>query len=210
MSTNDTYRETRDVPVKDLVHYPGNANQGDVEAIRASVRRTGQYRALIVRLQDDGQLVVLAGNNTLKALTAEGRRYVRCEIHVCDDDTALRINIADNRIARLATTDDDLLAEQLSFLEGDYEGVGFSEPDVMELLDGWVGARPSDEHQTTATTPSGLGVGERPEMPGLPAPAGRPTLPPPPPMDEFPAYDEGIVKTAKTVGCPACSHVFAI
>ncbi len=184
----DTYLETRDVPVADLHHYPGNANQGDVPAIRASIRKTGQYRALIVRQQDDGRLVVLAGNNTLDALRAEGRGSVRCEIHVCDDQTALRINVGDNQIARKAVVDEDALLEQLSFLEGDYEGTGFTEGEVMHLIG--PNGRSDDGHETSGLVPDDDDDDEDP----APKPAKiAPT--------EFPAYDDDL---ATDYCCPRC------
>ena len=49
----------RDVPLDTLTRFPGNARRGDVTAIRESVRRNGQYRALVVR--DTGtELIILA------------------------------------------------------------------------------------------------------------------------------------------------------
>lgn len=146
----ETYRETRYVPVADLRHFPGNANKGDVPKIRESIRSTGQYRALIVRDEGEGVLTVLAGNNTLDALTAEGRDVARCEIHVCDDRTATKINVADNQIARYGVVDEDALLEQLSFLEGDYEGSGFTEGQINHMLG--EGGGFGDDHETAGLT----------------------------------------------------------
>lgn len=153
--TEQTFIEIAWVPVDQLRHFPGNANQGDVQGIRASLRRTGQYRALIVRREDDGTLTVLAGNNTLDALRAEGIDRARCEIHACDDDTARRINIADNKIARAAVVDEDALLEQLSYLEGDYEGTGFTDGEVNYLL-GEGGPPLDDGYETDGVDASGL------------------------------------------------------
>jgi ParB-like nuclease domain len=125
--------ETRDVPVGELIPFPGNARRGDVAAIRASVRRHGQYRSLIVR--DTGTaLVVLAGNHTRAALAAEGETAARCEIITCTDEEARRINLADNKISDIAVYDEDDLAELLSYLDGDYDGTGWSEPEVDRLV----------------------------------------------------------------------------
>lgn len=128
------YVETRDIPLDELTPFPGNAKRGDVEAIRASVRRNGQYRSLIVREVENGPLIVLAGNHTMQALQAEGHPTARCEIVHCDDATARRINLADNRTAELGTYDNDDLAELLSYLDGDYEGTGYTEEDVEALI----------------------------------------------------------------------------
>lgn len=125
--------ETRDVPLESLTPFPGNARRGDVSAIQESLRRNGQYRALVVR-EVDNQLVILAGNHTFAALQAEGRQTARCEILRCTDNEARRINLADNRLSELGTYDDDALAELLSYLDGDYEGTGWTEEDVEALI----------------------------------------------------------------------------
>lgn len=151
MSGADTYRETRDVPVTSLEPFPGNANRGDLSAIRESIRRSGQYRPLIVRQCSDGRMVVLAGNNTLLALRAEGRRTVRCEIHEMDDQTALRVNIGDNHIARRAVVDEDLLLDQLSYLDGDYEGTGLTQGHINAML-GEGGFAADPEHEISGLT----------------------------------------------------------
>jgi hypothetical protein len=128
------YAETREVPLDELSHFEGNAKRGDVESIRASIRRNGQYRSLVVRRIDSGPLIVLAGNHTMRALGAEGHETARCEIITCDDDEARRINLADNKLAELGGYDNDALAELLSYMDGDYEGTGYTDDDVMRLI----------------------------------------------------------------------------
>lgn len=128
-----TYKDTRDVPLDDLTRYPGNARRGDVERIRESLRRNGQYRALVVR-DNGGELTILAGNHTYAALQAEGYASARCEIITCEDDDARRINLADNRLAEIGSYDEDALAELLSYLDGDYDGTGWTAADVDNLL----------------------------------------------------------------------------
>lgn len=127
------YIATRDTPINELTPFPGNAKRGDVEAIRASLRRNGQYRSLVVREIPHGPLIVLAGNHTMQALTAEGRTEARCEIIHCDDATARRINLADNRTAELGSYDDDALTQLLDALDGDYDGTGWAEEDLALL-----------------------------------------------------------------------------
>jgi len=121
--------ETREVPLTDLTRFPGNARRGDVPKIRASLRKNGQYRSLVVRQHDDGQLTILAGNNTYDALTAEKQPTARCELIRCDELTARRINLADNRTAELGDYDQPALAELLSYLGGEYEGSGWAADD---------------------------------------------------------------------------------
>jgi ParB-like chromosome segregation protein Spo0J len=127
------YVTTRDVPLDELTPFPGNAKRGDVDTIRASLRRNGQYRSLVVREIPDGPLIVLAGNHTMQALVAEGHTAARCEIVVCDDATARRINLADNRSAERGSMDPDALAELLSYLD-DYDGTGYTEADIEALI----------------------------------------------------------------------------
>lgn len=132
--TAATYVRTADIPLDELTPFPGNAKRGNVDQIRASLRRNGQYRSLVVREIPNGPLIVLAGNHTMQALQAEGRETARCEVVLCDDDTARRINLADNRTAELGGYDNDALAELLSYLDGDYDGTGYTDDDVQALI----------------------------------------------------------------------------
>lgn len=124
--------EVRDIPLDRLAPFPGNARRGDIEAIRGSLRRNGQYRALVVRETDD-QLVILAGNHTYAALGAENYQAARCEIIHCDDETARRINLADNRTAELGGYDEEALAALLAELP-DLNGTGYTDDDLEALL----------------------------------------------------------------------------
>ena len=128
-----TFVGTKDIPISALTRFPGNARRGNVAEIRKSIRRHGQYRAIVVRDCPDG-LVILAGNHTRDALEAEGHESARCEVITCTDDEARRVAIADNRLAELGGYDDDALVELLSYLDEDYEGTGWAEEDVLALL----------------------------------------------------------------------------
>jgi ParB-like chromosome segregation protein Spo0J len=134
------YLGTADLPLRDLIRFPGNARRGNTSEIRKSLRRHGQYRALVVRV-DDGRHTILAGNHTAEALAAEGHATGRCELIECTDDEARRINLADNRIGELPDPDTghrydgDSLAELLSYLDDDYDGTGWTDEDVEKLLD---------------------------------------------------------------------------
>ena len=123
--------EIRDVPVADLVPFPGNAKRGNVAMIKDSVQEHDQYRALVVRHTPDDRLVVLAGNHTLQALKELGRPYARCEIIACDEQTAKKVNLVDNRSADTGTYDDEALHAILRSLEGDFAGTGYTAEDFM-------------------------------------------------------------------------------
>lgn len=129
---------TEDVPLSGLEHYPGNPRRGNVKEIRASLRRLGQYRSLVVRV-DGLDRVILAGNHTYKAMLAEGWSTARAELVECSDDEARRVNVADNRIGELPDPetgeryDRDALAESLAYLDGDFEGTGWTADDLAAL-----------------------------------------------------------------------------
>lgn len=118
-----------------LTRFPGNARIHADDQIRASVRRLGQYRPLVVRVLDNDTMVILAGNGTADALQAEGLTEADCALLKCTDDEATRINVADNRISDLATDDKDALVELLSYLDGDYEGTGWAATEVDRMID---------------------------------------------------------------------------
>jgi phage N-6-adenine-methyltransferase len=129
---------TREIPLAGLARFPGNARRGNVTEIRASVRRLGQYRAIVVRDTGDG-MVILAGNHTADALAAEGYETARCEVITCTDTEARKINVADNRLGELpgpdgARYDDAALAGLLTSLDGDFEATGWEPEDVQALL----------------------------------------------------------------------------
>jgi hypothetical protein len=125
---------TRELPLADLERFPGNARRGDVDEIRKSIARHGQYRAIVVRQHDD-RYTVLAGNHTADALEAEGSSTARCELIECSDDEAVRINLADNRTAELGGYDNEALAALLSTLDNDYDGTGWAEEDITAILE---------------------------------------------------------------------------
>ena len=125
---------TRDVPISDLTYFPGNARRGNLAEIRKSVKRLGQYRAVVVRDTGDA-LVILAGNHTVRAMADEGLETASCGVIRCTDDEARRVNIADNRLSDIATDDQDELVQLLSYLDEDYEGTGWTEEDVRKLID---------------------------------------------------------------------------
>ena len=129
------YVKTKVVPLDELTPYPGNARRGRVDVITESLEKNGQYRSLVVREIENGPLVVLAGNHTLLALGEIGTKGARCEIVRCDDATARRINLVDNRASDLATDDDEALVELLAGLDGDGAGTGFTEDDIAKMLE---------------------------------------------------------------------------
>ncbi len=117
-----------------LTRFPGNSRIHADAELRASIRRFGQYKPLTVRKTADGY-VILAGNGTADALEAEGIDKADCALLECDDHEARLINLADNKLSDMATDDKDALAELLSYLDGDYEGIGWNTDEVDRLID---------------------------------------------------------------------------
>lgn len=198
---------TADMPISAILQYPGNAKQGDVAAILESLRSNGQYRAIVVR-EHNGKHTSLAGNHTVLAIALHGRGdcgipakingkerpcglcrntdwdpVARCDIITCDENTALRINLADNRTSELGGHDDHALALLLAELDGDFTGTGYNDADFDGLMSAVdeatmaAGRDDEDQEQPATTTrqdhpqdtviPAGPAPGET--VPSLPA-----------------------------------------
>jgi ParB-like chromosome segregation protein Spo0J len=129
------YLKTKVVPLDQLTPFPGNARRGRVDVIKESLERNGQYRSLVVRQIEHGPLIILAGNHTSMALLEAGAKGARCEIIECDDATARRINLVDNKANDLATDDHDALVELLEALGEDAAGSGFTDKEIAQMLE---------------------------------------------------------------------------
>lgn len=139
---------TTAVSPADLHTFHRNARQGDVGAIAASLKAHGQYKPITVNIgtHTGRPREVLAGNHTLMAFRelAEkdgGGRWDGILVHWIDvdDDMANRIVVADNRTSELGGMDMAVLAGLLDDMDGNLDGLGFTEADVAaihDLLDG--------------------------------------------------------------------------
>ena len=127
------YVETRMVMLDELTPFPGNARRGDRKKLAESLEANGQYRSLIVR-RAGADLIVLAGNNTMQALEERGDLEARCEIVVCDDATALRVNLVDNKTNDEAVYDDRARAALLELLDGEVFGTGYDEDEADTII----------------------------------------------------------------------------
>jgi ParB-like chromosome segregation protein Spo0J len=132
------------VPVGELVPYPGNARVHNLAAIAESLRVNGQYRALVAQRSTRH---VLVGNGTLQAATELGWATVAVAWLDVDDMTARRIVLADNRASDLATYDERALVALLQPMAAeDLAGTAFSIDDLDDLL-AHLGALPVTEPQ---------------------------------------------------------------
>ena len=119
------------VPIAGLRLYPRNPRRGDVEAIKRSLVRNGQYRPLVVNRRTSE---VLAGNHTLVAAQQLGWEQVAVTYVDVDAELAKRIVLADNRTSDLAGYDDETLAELLQQLP-ELDGSGYDDAALSRLLD---------------------------------------------------------------------------
>ena len=121
--------------IDELKPHPRNVRQGDIGAISVSLETFGQYRPIIYQKNTKH---IIAGNHTWKAAKQLGWETINAEPFDCDNDTALRILIADNRATDLATYDDTALLDilkELAATEKQLAGTLFDEADMQNLLD---------------------------------------------------------------------------
>jgi ParB-like chromosome segregation protein Spo0J len=124
------------IRIDDLEPFPGNPNRGNVEAIRRSLRRFGQY-APITTDADNGRRIV-AGHHVRLAAKEEGWTHIAAVPHEFRDiDEARAALLADNRIAELGDGQDTelLIAQLQSLAEIDaLEGTGYTSDDLDYYL----------------------------------------------------------------------------
>ena len=146
------------VDVTRLVQYPGNPNNGDVDALAESLATSGQYRPVVVwQRGEDRPGVILAGNTTYAAALSLGWTHLACTPVVADTELeARRIMLADNSIARLARPDIAAEIALLQTFDGYLLGTGYTDESLGYLI-------------ASLETPV-------PPDPGGDAPAANPTL----------------------------------
>lgn len=119
------------VDVGRIQPHPQNPRRGVVEAIDQSIEQNGWYGVCTVQKTTG---YILAGNHRYKAAVARGAKQVPVVWKDVDDQTAMRIMLADNKTADLGTYDEATLLEVLASLDTlDGTGYGLS---VAEELDG--------------------------------------------------------------------------
>lgn len=124
---------TRMIAVDRLTPHPDNPRRGNIEEIRQSLTRFGQYRAIIVQ---KSTMHICAGNHTYLAARAEGWTQILASIIDVDDDTARAILLADNRLADLGAYEPVSLAEVLGMVQNTtgLAGTGYTTEDLETML----------------------------------------------------------------------------
>lgn len=121
------------VSVAELRKHPRNPRQGDTGAIYTSIDRNGFYGACVVQ---ESSGVILAGNHRFDAAKHAGAETVPCIYVDCDDATALRILLADNRHNDLASYDFATLlevAQEIRIAEGTLHGTGYDDDSLQQI-----------------------------------------------------------------------------
>lgn len=125
---------TETIEIDSVEAHPKNARQGDIGAIATSLESNGQYRPIVVQASTRR---ILAGNHTWKAAKSLGWQKISATIIDVDDDTAIRILLADNKANDLASYDDAELVSILQDLAASSKGLEgslFSTDDLDDLI----------------------------------------------------------------------------
>ncbi|MDA8378440.1 MAG: ParB N-terminal domain-containing protein [Planctomycetia bacterium] len=131
------------VPVDALTPDPANVRRhpgNNLEAIKASLKRFGQQKPLVVDAAD----IIRAGNGTWAAAKALGWQKIWIIKTDLSGSDAVAYAIADNRTAELAQWDSPALADQLSALDAHLQlAAGFT-PEEMTALTTGLDPAPAD------------------------------------------------------------------
>lgn len=123
------------VPLERLQPHPRNPRRGDLTAIRASLDTHGWFGAVLAQRSTGW---ILAGNHRFLAAQQQGLQTIPVLWIDLDDESALRILLADNRTSDRAGYDDDALANLLNELleqTGTLVGTGFDSEELDSLLE---------------------------------------------------------------------------
>lgn len=153
------------VDVATLIPHPRNVRHGDIGSVMVSIRENGFFAPCAAQMSTR---YVCIGNHRLRAAIALGMTHVPVVWLEVDDETALRIMLADNRTSDLATNDEADLAALLRELyesERGLAGTLYDGDDLDELLAllneeplRWGGTNPDDvpEPPTTISKPGDI------------------------------------------------------
>ncbi|MFC4328316.1 ParB N-terminal domain-containing protein [Streptomyces andamanensis] len=122
-------------PLGQLKQFPGNPNEGDVDAIAESLAENGLFEPIIVQRSTG---YILSHNHVTKAAERIGWSHLDVIPVDVDDVTAKKIVAAANRTAELSKRNEYLLAELLSdIVDGSdtgLEGTGYDEAFLDDLM----------------------------------------------------------------------------
>ena len=120
------------IDIDTIKEHPDNPRKGDDRAVGESIARNGFFGAILIQKSTN---YVIAGNTRYRVMSEEGQATIPAFVVDCDDETATRIMLADNRTSDLAFYDDEALFVLLKGLvesEG-LDGTGYDRA-AYELL----------------------------------------------------------------------------
>jgi hypothetical protein len=120
--------------ISTLQQHPKNPRKGNVALIQESIQHNGWYGVALVQKSTG---YIIAGNHRVQAAQASGATKIPVLEIDCDDDTATRILLADNRTNDTATYEQESLAEilkELSTAEGALDGTGYNIEDYDDII----------------------------------------------------------------------------
>lgn len=123
-----------DADLAALADHPDNPRRGDDAAVAESIEVNGWYGVVIAQ-RSSGR--ILAGHTRRRNLLASGATRGPVLWVDCDDATARRILLADNRTAELAAWDSRALSSLLSGMAaeaGGLAGSGFTTEDLAAMV----------------------------------------------------------------------------
>jgi hypothetical protein len=122
-------------PIGDVQPYYRNPRIGDVEKIKKSLQKNGQYRPIVVNVgtKTGRRNEALAGNHTWLAAKELGWSHLAVTFVDVDEEEAARIVAVDNRLNDVADYDHSILSELLASLP-DLDGTGYDAAD-LDILD---------------------------------------------------------------------------
>jgi len=129
------------VPIDSIRPYPGNPRRGNVPALAESLRRNGQYRALVVQ---KSTRYILGGNHTWQGAKAGNWPEIAVTFIDVSDEQAARIVLVDNRSSDLAGYDPELLADILGAIPDPNIGTGYSSEDIAAITRAVASTEPMD------------------------------------------------------------------
>ena len=127
-------QDARVVPIDSVRPHPRNVNKANSDAIGENFKVNGYYGFIVVQRSTS---YILAGNHRHRTAKEQGATHIPVSFIDVDDETALRILLADNRLTRLGHDDSDALADLLQSIRDDQEsllGTGFDDGALQELL----------------------------------------------------------------------------
>ena len=149
--------EMVELPIDSVHPFHNNPRVGDVGALCESLRINGQYRPIVVNRRTRE---ILVGNHRWMAAKALGWNTIGVAWVDVDDQTAIKINLADNRTSDLGSYDNKTLRRFMLSVSS-LEGTGWDGDDLDDLIAGL-------EHRAKASKRFKVQIGDY-RIPAIPS-----------------------------------------